>query len=94
MLTSLGRASLPGPAGERTTLVAMIGLPDVPRRDRARLRAAWAEAVGALPSAFEGEGVTRVHHDDLDSVVVAELELMERHWAVREGGRPTAVAGY
>ncbi|UOW01780.1 GNAT family N-acetyltransferase [Agrococcus sp. SCSIO52902] len=51
----------------------MMGMPDVPQRDRARLRAAWAEALGTAPRAFDGDGVTPIARDDLDSVVVVEL---------------------
>ncbi|SFS10953.1 Protein N-acetyltransferase, RimJ/RimL family [Agrococcus baldri] len=51
----------------------MLGDPDVPQRDGARLRAAWAEALGTAPSALEGTGITRVERADLDAVLVLEL---------------------
>lgn len=51
----------------------MLGDPDLPQRDGARLRAAWAEALGAAPSALEGTGVTRVERAELDAVIVLEL---------------------
>ncbi|WP_206448045.1 GNAT family N-acetyltransferase [Agrococcus sp. KRD186] len=51
----------------------MLGDPDVPQRDGARLRAAWADALGTAPSALEGTGITRVERADLDAVIVLEL---------------------
>lgn len=51
----------------------MMRLPDVPQRDRMQLRAAWADAVGVPVTAFDGEGVTWVEREDLDSVIVVEL---------------------
>ena len=51
----------------------VMRLPDLPQRDRMQLRAAWADAVGVPVTAFDGEGVTWVERDDLDSVVVIEL---------------------
>ncbi|MGM1029285.1 MAG: GNAT family N-acetyltransferase [Actinomycetota bacterium] len=51
----------------------MMHMPDVPQRDRTQLRVAWAEAVGIPVTGFDGEGVTWIARDDLDSVVVVEL---------------------
>ncbi|MCH1881516.1 GNAT family N-acetyltransferase [Agrococcus sp. ARC_14] len=51
----------------------MFGDPDLPQREGARLRSAWAEALGATPSALEGTGITRVERADLGAVIVLVL---------------------
>lgn len=46
---------------------------DASRLPRASLLAAWAEALGTTPGAFDSAELTRVPRDDLDAVVVVEL---------------------
>ena len=53
--------------------MGMFGDPDLPQREGVQLRTAWADALGTVPSALEGTGITRVERPDLDAVITVTL---------------------